>query len=64
MIFFHISPTYRPQPITNQHANECEKLKYLPKLTYLCLNGTGHLMQIENPNAFNFHLKEWLESIK
>ncbi|MCL2360628.1 MAG: alpha/beta hydrolase [Defluviitaleaceae bacterium] len=40
-----------------------DKLKHLPKLTYIALNGVGHLMQIENPEAFNFHLKDWLRKI-
>jgi len=39
-------------------------LKHLPKLTYVCLNGVGHLMQIESPDAFNFLLKDWLEQVK
>jgi len=40
------------------------KLKHLPKLTYFCLNGAGHLMQLENPDAFNFQLKDWLAKVK
>jgi len=40
-----------------------DKLKHLPKLTYTCLNGVGHLMQIENPDAFNFQLKDWLRQV-
>lgn len=39
-------------------------LKRLPRLTFVALDGVGPLMHIENPNAFNFHLGEWLERIK
>ncbi|MCL2286483.1 MAG: alpha/beta hydrolase [Firmicutes bacterium] len=35
-------------------------LKHLPRLTFVSLDGVGPLMQIENPDAFNFHLKDWL----
>ena len=38
--------------------------KHLPKLTFIALDGAGHLMQIENPDAFNFQLKDWLRRIK
>ncbi|MCL2575991.1 MAG: alpha/beta hydrolase [Defluviitaleaceae bacterium] len=38
-------------------------LKHLPRLTFVTLEGVGPLMQIENPNAFNFHLKDWLSKI-
>jgi len=41
-----------------------DRLKHLPKLTYTALNGVGHLMQIENPEAFNFLLKDWLGKIE
>ena len=59
-----------PNPITVMVGKQDESvgyedawntLKHLPKLTYLCLNGAGHLMQLENPTAFNFQLKDWLE---
>ncbi|MCL2854703.1 MAG: alpha/beta hydrolase [Defluviitaleaceae bacterium] len=39
-------------------------LKHLPKLTYVCLDGAGHLMQLEKPEVFNFHIKSWLGQIK
>ena len=39
-------------------------LKHLPKLTYFCLNGVGHLMQLENPDAFDFQLTDWLKKIE
>jgi len=38
-------------------------LKHLPKLTYCCLNGAGHLMQMEKPKAFEFIFKNWIESV-
>jgi len=35
-----------------------DRLKHLPKLTFVAMDdGIGHLMQIENPEAFSFHLK-------
>ena len=40
-----------------------DRLKHLPKLTFVALDGVGHMMQIESPDAFNFHLKEWLGRI-
>ncbi|MCL2592348.1 MAG: alpha/beta hydrolase [Defluviitaleaceae bacterium] len=38
-------------------------LKHLPCLTFIALDGVGPLMQIENPEAFNFHLEGWLKRI-
>ena len=40
-----------------------ELLKHLPRLTFVTLDCVGPLMQIENPEAFNFHLKDWLKRL-
>ena len=40
-----------------------EILGHLPGLTFVALDGVGHFIQIENPDAFNFHLKDWLRRI-
>jgi len=39
-------------------------LKHLPRLTFVVMDGVGPLMQLENPDAFNFHLKDWLGKIE
>ena len=37
-----------------------DMLKHLPRLTYTVLDRVGHNLQFENPEAFNFHFKNWL----
>ena len=41
-----------------------DMLKHLPRLTFVLLENTGHNLQIENPEAFNLHLNDWLVSCK
>lgn len=36
-------------------------LKHLPQLTYCCLSGVGHLMQLENPQVFHLLVTDWLK---
>jgi len=38
-------------------------LKDLPQLTFVTLDGVGHNLHIENSEAFNLHLREWLRQI-
>ena len=39
-------------------------LNHLPHLTFVVLDGIGHNIQIENVDAFNFHMQDWLKRIK
>jgi len=43
--------------------DQWDMLKHLPKLTYLCLDGVGHIMQLENPGAFHLLLEDWLKKV-
>ena len=38
-------------------------LNHLPYLTFVVLDGVGHFMQIENSDAFNFHVRDWLKAM-
>ena len=40
-----------------------EMLGHLPHLTYTVLDGAGHSLQFENPEALNFHFKNWLDKV-
>ena len=40
-----------------------DMLKHLPKFTFVALDGTGHLLPIENPDIFNAMLKDWLRRV-
>jgi pimeloyl-ACP methyl ester carboxylesterase len=39
-------------------------LNHLSYLSYVVLDGIGHNVQIENPEAFNFHMQDWLSRVR
>ncbi|MCL2350346.1 MAG: alpha/beta hydrolase [Defluviitaleaceae bacterium] len=46
------------------YEDQWNTLKGLPRLTFVALDRAGHLLQMEHPNTFNFHLADWLEKVK
>ena len=46
------------------YEDSWEMLKHLPRLTFVALDAVGNLMQIENPDAFNFLVLQWLKRVE
>jgi 3-oxoadipate enol-lactonase len=50
---------------TNAPAPMMEKMaSKIPDSTYVCMTGTGHLSNMENPEEFNLVLREFIQNIK